>query len=291
MRILVTLILFLATCIGHAATQQRVLFKSQGQDVVATLTLPRGEAAPVVLLLHGFAGSRDELKTDHVRLGIFAHTALRLADQGFASLRIDFRGSGESVAEFSFSQTTFESQVADGFSAMAYLEAHPDVQGEDLYVIGWSQGGLVATALAGRSGRPDAVALWATVAEPRQSFSNLFGAETMRIGLAAKPDEEVPVELPWGEKISLKGSFFEGIEKFDPPSEIARYAGPLFVAQGSNDLTVMPRSAQLLMVAHEGLEEMWIADMDHVFNSFSTSEKLDEMIARTITFFQQVQGE
>lgn len=267
------------------STEEVVTIASPAGPFVATLETPAGDPAPAVLLLHGFTGSRDELPTEAVPDGIFAHAASLLADAGYASLRIDFRGSGESTSELSYADTTFEGQVADAQAALDYLAGSEAVVGDDLFVIGWSQGGLVATALAGRSGTPDAVALWAAVADPEQTYGDLFGAEKMAAGMAAAPDEPVTVTLPWGADVTLKGSFFDGIESFDPEAEIAAYTGPLLVAQGTLDPTVLPASADLLIAAHEGTEQLWTAEMDHAFNAFATDETLAELVAVTIGFF------
>lgn len=271
---------------GVAQTMEDVVtISSAAGPFIGTLATPAGDPAPAVLLLHGFTGSRNELPTDAVPEGIFARTAARLAEAGYASLRIDFRGSGESTSELSYADTTFEGQVADALAALDYLAGSDKVAGDDLFIIGWSQGGLVATAAAGRSDIPDAVALWAAVADPEQTYGDLLGAEVMTAGMAAAADEAVTAALPWGAEVALKGGFFDGIESYDPTGEIAGYAGPLLVAQGSLDTTVLPVSADLLIAAHEGPEELWTAEMDHTFNAFATDATLEEMIAATIGFF------
>ncbi|MEM8915063.1 MAG: alpha/beta fold hydrolase [Pseudomonadota bacterium] len=265
--------------------EEVVTIPSPGGDVVGTLVTPEGEPAPVALLLHGFTGARDELATDAVGEGVFARTAARLASAGYASLRIDFRGSGESLADLTFADTTFEGQVADGLAALDFLKGSAEVDGEDIFIVGWSQGGLVATAVAGRSGTPDAVALWNAVASPKETFEGILGAEIMAAGKDAAPGDVVPATLPWGAEIELKGAFFDGIETFDAPAELSGYAGPLLVAQGTNDTTVLPVSADKLIAAHGGENELWLAEMDHVFNIFETDETLETMIGKTIEFF------
>ena len=286
MRLAFAALLVLLAPVAHAADEEVISFLSDGQTVVGTLALPHGDPAPVVLMLHGFTGSRDELKTDHVTEGVFARTAARLVERGYASLRIDFRGSGESLDDLTFAETTFEGQVSDALSAIDYLQASHKVQGGDIHMIGWSQGGLVASAVAGRSGGDlDAVALWNAVEDPGQTFSSLLGADVMQAGMAAAPGEAVAVTLPWGAEIELNGAFFEGIESFDPSAEIASYPGPLLVIQGERDTTVLPSSADAFMQAHEGPEELWMADMDHVFNAFATDETLEQIIEATAAFF------
>jgi dipeptidyl aminopeptidase/acylaminoacyl peptidase len=250
--------------------------------VIGTLETPAGAPAPVVLLFHGFTGSRDELPVAGTDEGVFSRTARLLAEAGIASLRIDFRGSGESPG--AFADTTFEGQIADGLAALAWAEANPAVDGSRLGVIGWSQGGLVAAGVAGRSGRPDAVALWAAVANPRESFTGIVGADTIAAGLAAG-DEPVKVTLPWAE-IALKRPFFEGVATHDPLKDIAAYAGPLLVAHGTLDTVVLPAAAEAYVAAHPGDEVFWGAEMDHVFNAFTGPDTLDRMVADTIAFLQ-----
>jgi pimeloyl-ACP methyl ester carboxylesterase len=212
--------------------------------------------------------------------------AMQLADAGYASLRIDFAGSGEATDEMSYAETTFEGQIADAMAAIAYLRGLDSVATDDLFLIGWSQGGLVAAATAGRSDALEAVALWNAVATPRETYAGFLTEETVLAGLAAADDAPVAVTLPWAE-ITLNGAFFDGLETLDPVAEIAAYGGPLFVAQGSLDTTVPPASADLYLAAHDGPETLWTAEMDHVFNIFETAEVLDEMIAANIAFFDE----
>lgn len=279
----------LALCLALAASpalsqsEETVTIDTPLGPVVGTLETPAGAPAPVVLLFHGFTGSRDELPVTGTDEGVFSRTARLLAEQGIASLRIDFRGSGESPG--AFADTTFEGQVADGLAALDWLEASPAVDGQRLGLIGWSQGGLVATAVAGRSDKPDALVLWAAVADPEESFAGILGAETLEKGLAAG-DAAIPVTLPWGATIELKQGFFEGVTTFDPVAELASYAGPLMVAHGTQDTTVLPTAVDAFLAAHEGEETSWTAEMDHVFNAFTGPETLDQMVGETIAFLK-----
>jgi uncharacterized protein len=261
-----------------------VKFQVNGQNVVGTLTLPEGKPAPVVLFFHGFTGTRNELAVTNTKEGVFQRAARMLAEKGFASLRIDFRGSGEST-EMMFADTTFESQIADGIAAVAFAEADARVDGQKLSVIGWSQGGLVAAAVAGRTNKPDALVLWNAVATPKDTFGGLLGADTLKAGMATG-EKPLPIKLPWGAEIALKQGFFDGVNSFDPTSEIAAYKGPLWVAQGSEDTTVAPASADKFLEKHEGVEAKWTEKMDHVFNVFTGPETLDKLIGATAEFLE-----
>lgn len=263
-------------------TEVQVAIPSQGKSMVGTLALPEGEPAPVVLLFHGFTGTRDELPIPGTEDGVFSRTARLLADAGYASLRVDFIGSGESEGDFA--DTTYEGQVADGLAALAFAQGDGRVKGDEVRIIGWSQGGLVATAVAGRSDMPKAVALWAAVADPMTTFTGLLGPQVVAAGQATG-DQPMKIKLPWGAEIGLKQSYFDGLTAFKPLDEIASYEGPLFVAQGTLDTTVLPVAQEMLLAAHDGEEEAFTREMDHVFNVFTSPATLDEMVAATITFF------
>lgn len=282
MRVLTACLALLAAP-AFAQSEEAVTIDTPLGPVIGTLETPAGDPAPVVLLFHGFTGVRDELPVANTDEGVFSRTARLLAEQGIASLRIDFRGSGESPG--AFADTTFEGQVADGLAAIDWLEANAAVDGQRLAVIGWSQGGLVATAVAGRSDKPDALVLWAAVANPEESFGGIVGAETLAKGLEAG-DAALPVTLPWGAVVELKRGFFEGVTTFDPPAELASYAGPLFIAHGTKDTTVLPAAVDSFLAAHEGEEAKWVAEMDHVFNAFTGPETLDQMVGETVAFLK-----
>ena len=276
----------LPTLVVAQPTEQVVTVQSGGQSLLGTLMLPEGGPAPVVLLLHGFTGSRNELPIPSTNEGVFVHTAKALAKAGFASLRIDFRGSGESTADITYEKTTFEGQIADALASVDYLAGLPTVDGTQINVIGWSQGGLVATAVAGRSDKVDEVALWQAVGDAKATYGGLLGADSLAKGMAAAPDETIVAKLPWGADVSLNGAFFDGIETLNPMAEIANFKGPLFVSQGMTDKTVLPEVAVAFIASHDGPEELWSQEMDHVFNVFTNVDTLNAMIAATVTFFK-----
>jgi len=271
-----------------ASTHQAVTFRVEGQRVVGTLELPQGvNAPPVVLLLHGFTGSRDELKTPSVKEGIFARAAEAWAAKGFASLRIDFRGGGDSDGKFE--DTTLSGQIKDAMAAVDFLQSEKTVDASRLALVGWSMGGAVASAVAGRSTHPiRGVALWTPLTNPPMSFSAFLGADYMAAGLNSG-DTVVTTKSPWGTEIALRAGFFEDLFKIDPVAELARYRGPVFVAAGSNDQVIKPQPAmsQILLTYRQGRGELWVRSMDHSFNAFQTSDTVDELIAATLTFIEK----
>ena len=267
------------------AAEKTVDFTVDGQKVIGTLNIPDGVSKPpVVLLLHGFTGSRNELEIPAVKEGIFSRAAKAWADKGVASLRIDFRGNGES--EGKFEDMTMEGLIADAEAALDYLAASPDVDKDRVAIVGWSMGGAVGAAVAGRTEHDlDSLTLWAPATNMGSSFALLVGKESMKAGLAAK-DTPATMKLPWGAEVKLKAGFFESMYRIDPVAELEAYDGPLLVAVGSKDDVVYPQpaSGQVLLDYHEGPEELWVKPMNHVFNAFEGVEMVDELIAKTGEF-------
>ncbi|GAB5507545.1 MAG: alpha/beta fold hydrolase [Rhizobiaceae bacterium] len=256
-------------------------------NVVGTLETPDAAGAPVILLLHGFTGTRDELPVNETDEGVFSRTARLLAEAGYASLRIDFRGSGDSDGKWE--DTTFSGQIADAVAAIDWLKAHSDVDGSKLGIIGWSQGGLVAShAAAARAEDVDAVVLWAPAVFPLHNFEPLVGADTLAAALVAEPDEAFTFKLPWGVDTTLKASFFHELATTSTVGAVSDYDGPLKVIVGTKDTVVAPQPAlgEVLMTYHDGEESLSVIDSDHVWNAFIGPQTIDgEMVPMSVEWF------
>jgi dienelactone hydrolase len=271
---------------GSAQAAEKVIdFQVDGKKIVGTLNVPDGATKPpAILLLHGFTGSRNELEIPAVKEGIFARAARMWAEKGVASLRIDFMGSGDSEGDYA--DTTMEGQVKQALAALDLLAATPEIDKDKLALVGWSMGGAVASAVAGRTEQElDAVALWAPGTNMGSAMTFILGPDTVKKGFAAG-DAAVEGTLPWGAKVLLKGPFFQSLYTFDPVAEIAEYEGPLLVAVGSKDDVVFPQPAagQVLLDYHDGDEELIVWEMDHAFNAFVNAETVDKLITTTSDF-------
>lgn len=131
---------------------EKITFENkQHEKIAARLDLPV-EDPPVafVLFAHCFTCSKN--------LTAVGHISRALTERGFAVLRFDFTGIGESEGDFA--ETNFSSNISDLVAAAAYLEKHyraPRI------LIGHSLGG--AAVLQAASQLPQTVAV-ATIAAP-----------------------------------------------------------------------------------------------------------------------------
>jgi esterase/lipase len=106
-------------------------------------------------MCHGFAGTKVGRYRLYVRL------SEALAAAGIASLRIDFRGCGDS--EGNFIDTTFEGQVEDALHGLKHLTDESQIDSDRIGILGRSLGGPVAIVAARRYGLVKSVVLWASV--------------------------------------------------------------------------------------------------------------------------------
>ena len=122
---------------------------------------------PAVLMLHGFASQKDEVGDMYKRL------AAALGEQGIASLRIDFRGWGESAGKME--ESTVQTQVDDATTAYEYLKGLDAVEPERIGVLGFSLGGGIAVVSAAQ--HPDwyaAMVTWSSVGDFGMLQTKLF---------------------------------------------------------------------------------------------------------------------
>jgi len=272
------------------AMEETVTFEVHGMRVVGTLTLPEGVTnPPAVLMLHGFSGRRDEIPVPALGEGAFARAARVWAEDGIASLRIDYRFNGDSDGDFA--DSTMTAHLEDSLAAMDWLATSGRVDPTRLGVMGISMGGILATGVGARSAHPiRAMALWSPGTNFAASFTLLVGHETMRAGLAAPDGESIAIALPWGDQIALRRPFFESLFLVDPLAEITRYDGPLLVAVGQNDDLVFPQPllGQAILDYHgDERQQLIVRPVDHIFNVFLDPAPIEELIGLTGAFLAE----
>jgi fermentation-respiration switch protein FrsA (DUF1100 family) len=284
-----------AVAFSHAegeATHEVITFENEGGTIYGTFVMPadvRGNV-PTVLMLHGFTGNRDEgsiLQPDFSFTDfMYERTAKVFAENGIASLRIDFRGSGDSVDQFGFEETTFSSQISDAYAAIEWLDGHKNVG--DIGVLGLSQGGLVGAITAESHKRVSSLVLWSPVANPVDTYKTVLGEDSVLDGLTQPSTTAI---LPWGAPVTLNQAFFEELYTTDPIAAISHYGKPLQVIVGELDTVVTPQPyyGDLYMTYHDGHEELVVLDADHVFDVFTGNgaPALDEAIAESTDWFKE----
>lgn len=244
--------------------------------VVGTLNQPAGATdAPVVLMLHGFGSSKDEVGNMYARL------ADALAERGVGSLRIDFRGFGKSDGDTGM--TTMTAQVEDALLAHEYLAGLPWVDAERIGVIGFSLGGGVSTIAAAE--HPDffkSMVTWSSVGDMVTDMTGVVGQEA--IDTAAEKGV-VGLDLGW-RTIVLKHEFFESLGAYDLAQLITEYPGAYLAVAGDLDFSAA-YAPGFVESAQADPKEVWIIPGgDHIFGVLTEDQTMaEEVIQRTAEWF------
>ncbi|WP_333835189.1 alpha/beta hydrolase family protein [Rubrimonas sp.] len=263
----------------HAPAPERTIRIDTPEGVIAGTLAAPANAAPVALalLLHGFTGARDEIPVEG-REGMFARAARAFAERGVASLRIDFRGSGESAGRWA--DTTFTGQARDALRAGAALTENAEAP---LVALGYSQGGLVALRAAAMDDVFERIALWNPVLDPRATYGLILGVETLALG-AVRHEAGARDDLVGAS--GLKPAFFADIASADPLADAARTDAPVLVVTGRRDHLVRDGAAFADRIAAGRVAETQIVDLEagHDLGAASDAALLDEVIACTAAF-------
>jgi pimeloyl-ACP methyl ester carboxylesterase len=130
---------------------EKVFFQSDGLKIAGLIDLPAdfkaGERRPAFIVLHGFGGNKDGQGQ--------AVVAKQFAQWGYVTLRIDFRGCGESEGEHG--RIICLDQVADTRNAISFFSTRPEIDPQRIALVGSSFGAAVAVFTGGADRRVAAV--------------------------------------------------------------------------------------------------------------------------------------
>ncbi len=237
--------------------------------IAAIVNQPAGEGPlPAVLMLHGFASHKDEVGDMYKRL------AAAMAEQGIASLRLDFRGWGESAG--GMENSTVQGMVEDAEVGYNYLTSLDFVDDSRIGVIGFSLGGRIAIVSAAQ--HPDwyqTMVLWSTGGNIPPDF---LGQENLD---AARANGQVTIDLGWRE-VTLGVGFFDSLTLYDMETEYPKFSGSVFIVAGSED----PDPAQYLQWyldnAQGELRAAYLVEGgDHIYAVLTDDQTMAERVIET----------
>jgi pimeloyl-ACP methyl ester carboxylesterase len=239
-------------------------------EIGATLSLPPAgtEAVAAVLFLGGSGRFDRHGMTAEVDLGY--HTIMdRLATRGIVGLRYDKRGAGSTEPGSERLDPSFEAVIRDACAAMEWLGRHDAHRALPLFIVGHSQGGLVALALAAKERRVSGVVLLATAGRPLDEIlADQTLGQARELGLSAESvnehlaslrelfkavrsvDEWTPDNVPPRVYASrFMQRFYREQLAYDPAALASRLHCPVLVVQGDRDVQVFEKDAQILYEA------------------------------------------
>lgn len=175
---------------GQNSTEE-VQFESEGLVLKGTLALPEAATSrlvPAVILVHGSAVTDRDVTFPIMWLKVkagrmtpdgppseewaikpFRDIAEGLAAQGYASLRYDKRGYGRDKS--SRLHLTLDLLCQDVLSALDYLDQKEGIDKQNIFLLGHSEGGIVAQEVAACSGKVRGLILLGSPVTPIQELT------------------------------------------------------------------------------------------------------------------------
>lgn len=251
-----------------AQTEESVLIPGSQYDSPGILVLPvSGSDAAALLLIHGFASDKQEVG------GFYERLAAELADEGIASLRFDFPGSGEHTV--GFESNSFDTMRRDTKEALDWLAQQDGVDAERLGLVGFSLGGAIASSVAGQDERVKALVLWSAAGNLASSQSDLYDEyyeQAMREG-------SVNVDLGF-RTVDLSPAYFESRFANFPLHDVRSYTGPLLIIHGEEDTSV-PLATTREYLQNAGSRDITLRTLpgaDHIFNVLTDDQSDAEQV-------------
>ncbi len=208
---------------------QNLTFENpRGELLAARMDLPaagRGKPLAYALFAHCFTCSKN--------LNAVRNISRALTARGWAVLRFDFTGLGESEGDFS--ETNFSSNVADLLSAAAFMEREYRAP---MVLIGHSLGGAAVLQAAGEIPECKAVV---TIGAPCDPAHVTHLLKTARETIEAEGEAEIVLA---GRTFKIKKQFLDDLEMTRMKEKIRQLKRPLLIFHSPVDETVSIENAR-----------------------------------------------
>ena len=262
---------------------EKIFFPSDGLKIAGILDLPadykRGERRPAFIVLHGFGGNKDGQGQSVV--------AQQFADWGYVTLRIDFRGCGESEGERG--RIICLDQVADTRNALSYFATREEVDPEKIALVGSSFGAAVALFTGGADRRvaaviscggwgdgerkfrgqhptPEAWAKFTTMLEEGKRHRERTGKSLMvpRYDIVPIP-EKLRNRMSHGSIMEFPAETAQSMNDFRADDQIGNISPrPVLLLHSANDsVTPTYESIEMFKRARQPAELHLLSDVDH----------------------------
>ena len=233
-----------------------------------------GEGAPAVLLLHGFASNKDEVA------GLYVRLSEELLKEGISTLRIDFRGWGES--SFPMDLSSADNMILDAEEALSWLNSRKDIG--EIAIHGFSLGCGVAIDVAGNNSDIKSMGLWSCINSFEEQLEELLEIDSNAVSIAMT-EGKAEFDLGWS-KIVLGKDFIESLTKYDLQKSYGKFEGNVLIIDGAEDSLVTSLKTYG-DIAPDRTTTFAIENADHIFAVFSDNpEPANQLIDKTVNWYK-----
>lgn len=206
---------------------EKITVDDAGVRLAGVLERPAAAPGPLVLVLHGFTSDKERPHT------LAACEAMREA--GFATLRFDLYGHGESGGEFR--KHSLEKWVSNTLAVMAWAEGQKFVT--ELWLSGHSQGGLTAALAAGRA----AARVRGLILRAPAFMIPRCAREGEMLGVRFDP-AQIPERFPTIKGLTLEADYIRSAQAIRVEEAIDAFPGPVLLLHGEADDVVPLRDVE-----------------------------------------------
>ena len=255
--------------------EHEIRFKSGEIDLAGTLALPSSNGPfPAVLFITGSGPIDRNENHKKLHLNIFDDISHYLAENGIASLRYDKRGTGDSQGDYW--KTGFYDNSQDALAALQYLKLQNNIQKENIFILGHSEGALQAMRLTGAGTEVAGIILLAGGAQSGEAILkwqaiqiakglkgiNGWLIKILRIDISKAQQKQIDkikkskqdyFRSQLVAKINAK--WFREFMDYNPAEDLQRITVPVLAINGSKDIQIdssdLDRMANLIKAPFE----------------------------------------
>jgi uncharacterized protein len=286
---LATLLLVAATVAATPSPTTQTFVQAPGPlgPLKGTMLAPAAGSAPIMLIIPG-SGPTDRNGNNPygVRAATYRLLAEGLAQRGIGTVRIDKRGMfGSRAAVADGNAVTIGDYVTDTTSWIATIRKQTGAP--CVWLLGHSEGGLVALAAAQKASDICGLVLVSTAGRPlgevlrQQIKDNPANAPILDQAMAAIDSLEAgkrvdittmnPVLMPLFAP-QVQG-FLIDVFSYDPAKLIAKVTKPTLILQGKRDMQVGVADAERLKQAAPGAKLKLLDDTNHVLKTVTSDDR------------------
>ena len=249
-------------------------------EVQGTLLSPNGENQPPLAILIAGSGPTDrDGNQAQFKNNSLKYPAEGLAQKGIATFRYDKRVIAQiNKATVQEEKMTFEDEVNDALLVVNHFKD----KYKKIILIGHSEGALVGLLVAQKV----VVSKFVSISGAGNSSATLIEEQIGKNAPQLKEEsQKIISQLRKGELVDnispyLAPVFRKSVQpyliswfKYEPAKEIAKLQIPILIVQGTNDLQVEDKEAQLLKEAQPKAQLLLIEGMNHVLKKVKTLEE------------------
>lgn len=268
--------------------EQEIRFRSGEIEIAGTVTLPGPDGPyPAVLFICGSGPIDRNENHKKIRINAFYDISNYLAQNGIASLRYDKRGAGQSGGEYL--KAGFNDNAVDALAALEFFKQQKNIDPEKIFMLGHSEGAIIAARLAGEGAKAAGAILLAGAAQSGEAvlkwqamqvagkLKGLNGwiIRTLHIDVLKAQQKQFDrinrTKKDWIRMqlfFKLNAKWFREFTAYDPAADLSKITRPVLAITGTKDIQVDPADLERMAgLVKAPFESHLIKNMTHMLRT------------------------